>query len=48
MVRLALIEGHQALCQGLELLLRQQGCDVVATAGGFADGLSVVREASRT
>jgi DNA-binding NarL/FixJ family response regulator len=42
-IRLALIEDHQALRQGLELLLGQQGCDVVATAGGREDGLQMVR-----
>jgi DNA-binding NarL/FixJ family response regulator len=42
-IRLALIEDHQALRQGLELLLGQQGCDVVATAGGREDGLEMVR-----
>jgi DNA-binding NarL/FixJ family response regulator len=42
-IRLALIEDHQALRQGLELLLAQQGCDVVATAGGRLDGLQMVR-----
>ena len=39
---LALIEDHQALRQGLELLLGQQGCDVVGTAGNYADGLALV------
>jgi DNA-binding NarL/FixJ family response regulator len=42
-IRLALIEDHQALRQGLELLLRRAGCDVVATAGGRDDGLEMVR-----
>jgi len=42
-IRLALIEDHQALRHGLELLLGQQGCDVVGTAGGRDDGLEMVR-----
>jgi DNA-binding NarL/FixJ family response regulator len=43
-IRLALIEDHQALRQGLELLLGREGCDVVATAGDSAAGLAMVRE----
>ena len=42
-IRLALIEDHQALRQGLELLLGREGCDVVATAGDATDGLEMVR-----
>jgi DNA-binding NarL/FixJ family response regulator len=42
-VRLALIEDHQALRQGLELLLAHQGCDVVGTAGDRRGGLELVR-----
>src|SRR4051812_38076699 len=42
-IRLALVEDHQALRQGLELLLAREGCEVVATAGGREDGLAMVR-----
>jgi DNA-binding NarL/FixJ family response regulator len=42
--RLALIEDHAALRQGLELLLGLQGCDVVASAGDREGGLQLVRE----
>jgi DNA-binding NarL/FixJ family response regulator len=41
-IRLAIIEDHPALRQGLELLLAREGCDVVGTAGTFADGLALV------
>ncbi len=41
--RLALVEDHQALLQGLELLLGAQGCEVVGTAGDRATGLALVR-----
>ena len=40
---LALIEDHQALRQGLELLLDAQGCAVVGTAGGYDDGHALVQ-----
>ena len=43
-IRLALIEDHHALRHGLELLLGQEGCDVVATAGDRDAGLALVRE----
>jgi DNA-binding NarL/FixJ family response regulator len=42
-LRLALIEDHPALRQGLELLLGREGCVVVATAGDYGDGLAIVR-----
>jgi DNA-binding NarL/FixJ family response regulator len=42
-IRLALIEDHPALRQGLELLLDRQGCEVVATAGDRYSGLEMVR-----
>jgi DNA-binding NarL/FixJ family response regulator len=42
-IRLALVEDHQALRQGLELLLGQSGCLVVGTAGDRATGAAVVR-----
>ena len=32
-LRLVLVEDHQALREGLELLLRREGCDVLGTAG---------------
>ena len=42
-VRLALVEDHHALRQGLELLLAHQGCEVVGTAGDRRAGLHLVR-----
>src|SRR6478672_8467644 len=42
-IRLALIEDHHALRQGLELLLGREGCEVVATAGDASAGLEMVR-----
>jgi DNA-binding NarL/FixJ family response regulator len=42
-IRLALVEDHPALRQGLELLLAREGCEVVATAGDREDGLAMVR-----
>src|SRR5689334_1810688 len=42
-VRLALVEDHHALRQGLELLLAHQGCEVVGTAGDRCAGLDLVR-----
>ncbi len=44
-IRLALVEDHQALRHGLELLLGQQGCEVVGTAGDRPGGLELVRDA---
>jgi DNA-binding NarL/FixJ family response regulator len=43
MIRLALIEDHQALRQGLELLLGREGCDIVGTAGTVREGRMLVR-----
>ena len=43
-LRLVLIEDHQALREGLELLLDREGCDVVGTAGNAADGHRLVDE----
>jgi DNA-binding NarL/FixJ family response regulator len=43
-IRLALIEDHPALRQGLELLLDRAGCAVAAAAGDFESGLAAVRE----
>jgi DNA-binding NarL/FixJ family response regulator len=41
-LRLVLIEDHQALREGLELLLGREGCDVVGTAGTAAGGRELV------
>ena len=43
-LRLVLIEDHQALREGLELLLGREGCEVVGTAGNAADGAQLVEE----
>jgi DNA-binding NarL/FixJ family response regulator len=45
-MRLVLIEDHQALREGLELLLSREGCEVVGTAGDAAAGQALV-EAER-
>jgi DNA-binding NarL/FixJ family response regulator len=37
-----LIEDHQALREGLELLLSREGCDVVGTAGDAAAGQMLI------
>jgi DNA-binding NarL/FixJ family response regulator len=41
-LRLVLIEDHQALREGLELLLDRQGCQVVGTAGDAAHGRTLI------
>jgi DNA-binding NarL/FixJ family response regulator len=41
-LRLVLIEDHQALREGLELLLDREGCQVVGTAGTARDGRELV------
>jgi DNA-binding NarL/FixJ family response regulator len=41
-LRLVLIEDHQALREGLELLLDREGCQVVGTAGTAQDGRELV------
>jgi DNA-binding NarL/FixJ family response regulator len=41
-LRLVLIEDHQALREGLELLLDRHGCEVVGTAGTLDEGREVV------
>jgi DNA-binding NarL/FixJ family response regulator len=41
-LRLVLIEDHQALREGLELLLDRQGCQVVGTAGDAAHGRALI------
>ncbi len=43
-LRLVLIEDHQALREGLELLLEREGCDVVGTAGTAGEGRRLVEE----
>jgi DNA-binding NarL/FixJ family response regulator len=43
-LRLVLIEDHQALREGLELLLGREGCIVVGTAGTAAEGQLLVEE----
>jgi DNA-binding NarL/FixJ family response regulator len=45
-LRLVLIEDHQALREGLELLLGREGCDVVGTAGTAAEGEKLVERLS--
>jgi DNA-binding NarL/FixJ family response regulator len=41
-LRLVLIEDHQALREGLELLLGREGCEVVGTAGTAGEGRSLI------
>jgi DNA-binding NarL/FixJ family response regulator len=41
-LRLVLIEDHQALREGLELLLGREGCQVVGTAGNATHGRALV------
>jgi DNA-binding NarL/FixJ family response regulator len=41
-LRLVLIEDHEALREGLELLLDREGCEVVGTAGTLSDGRELV------
>jgi DNA-binding NarL/FixJ family response regulator len=43
-LRLVLIEDHQALREGLELLLGREGCEVLGTAGTAAEGQQLVEE----
>jgi DNA-binding NarL/FixJ family response regulator len=43
-LRLVLIEDHQALREGLELLLGREGCDVVGTAGTAREGRALIEE----
>ena len=43
-LRLVLIEDHQALREGLELLLGREGCDVVGAAGTAAEGRVLVED----
>jgi DNA-binding NarL/FixJ family response regulator len=41
-LRLVLIEDHEALREGLELLLGREGCEVVGTAGTVDEGRALV------
>jgi DNA-binding NarL/FixJ family response regulator len=41
-LRLVLIEDHEALREGLELLLDREGCEVVGTAGTLSEGRELV------
>src|SRR5918997_5882921 len=41
-LRLVLIEDHQALREGLELLLDREGCEVVGTAGTAGEGRALI------
>jgi DNA-binding NarL/FixJ family response regulator len=41
-LRLVLIEDHQALREGLELLLAREGIDVLGTAGNAEDGRKLI------
>jgi DNA-binding NarL/FixJ family response regulator len=41
-LRLVLIEDHQALREGLELLLDRQGCQVLGTAGDATHGRTLI------
>jgi DNA-binding NarL/FixJ family response regulator len=41
-IRLALVEDHAALREGLELLLAKSGCDVIGSADGERSGFELV------
>jgi DNA-binding NarL/FixJ family response regulator len=41
-LRLVLIEDHEALREGLELLLGREGCEVVGTAGTAGEGFELI------
>ncbi|HMJ96280.1 MAG TPA: response regulator transcription factor [Thermoleophilaceae bacterium] len=43
-IRLVVVEDHQAMRQGLELLLGRQGCVVVGSAGRAEDAYELIRE----
>jgi DNA-binding NarL/FixJ family response regulator len=43
-LRVVLIEDHQALREGLELLLGREGCEVVGAAGTAAEGQQLVED----
>ena len=44
LIRLIVVEDHQAMRQGLELLLGRQGCVVVGSAGRADDAWTLIRE----
>jgi DNA-binding NarL/FixJ family response regulator len=41
-LRLVLVEDHEALREGLELLLGREGCEVVGTAGSVDEGQELI------
>ena len=41
-LRVVIVEDHQALREGLELLLEREGCDVAGTAGTASEGRSLI------
>lgn len=43
-IRLTVVEDHQAMRQGLELLLGRQGCVVVGSAGSAEEAWTLIRE----
>ena len=43
-LRLVLVEDHEALREGLELLLGREGCTVVGTAGSLDEGAALIAE----
>ena len=43
-LRLVLIEDHQALREGLELLLGREGIEVLGTAGSAQEGQELVEQ----
>jgi DNA-binding NarL/FixJ family response regulator len=45
-LRVAIVEDHEALRQGLELLLSARGCHVLGTAGSAREGLGLVTDAA--
>jgi DNA-binding NarL/FixJ family response regulator len=45
-LRLVIVEDHQALREGLELLLDREGCHVVGAAGTAAEGRKLIERLS--
>src|ERR671926_865140 len=45
-LRVVIVEDHQALREGLELLLEREGCDVAGTAGTAAEGRTLIERLS--
>jgi DNA-binding NarL/FixJ family response regulator len=45
-LRVVIVEDHQALREGLELLLEREGCDVAGTAGTASEGRSLIERLS--